>query len=91
VCKEAKKGKEEGTKLFLSSGKHLNNPRGKINLDDFQKDVLRRNLFEYFDRGEFPAAMKVTQVPEEKIAYKLSVRRYESWYIYDKKPKINSR
>jgi hypothetical protein len=41
VCKEAKKGKEEGAeKVFLSTRKHINIPKSVINLDDFQTELF---------------------------------------------------
>jgi hypothetical protein len=39
VCREAKKGKEEGTNLFLSPRRHINIPNRATSLDNFQKDV----------------------------------------------------
>jgi hypothetical protein len=30
----------------------------RTNLEDFKKDALRRNVFEYYDKGEFPTVKK---------------------------------
>jgi hypothetical protein len=38
-------------KLFLSPRKHVNIPNRATNLDDFQKYVARRTVFEYYDGG----------------------------------------
>jgi hypothetical protein len=40
IGREAKKGKGEGTEVFLSSRKHTNIPKRAKNLDNFQADVL---------------------------------------------------
>jgi hypothetical protein len=44
--------------VFLSHRKYVNISNRVINLDNFQKDVLHRTVFEYYDDGEFPAAIK---------------------------------
>jgi hypothetical protein len=39
------------------------------NVDDFEKDVLYRTVFEYYDKGEFPTVKKATFALWEKIVY----------------------
>jgi hypothetical protein len=58
--------------VFLSPRKHINIPRRATNLD-FQKDVLRVTVFEYYDKGEYLTVKKVTPALGEKIAYKGSI------------------
>jgi hypothetical protein len=40
IYREAKKGKEEGTKVFLSPRKHINIQKSMEKLDDLQKYVV---------------------------------------------------
>lgn len=43
-------------------------------MDDFDQDVVRRTVFEFYDKGEFPTAKKVQEKLMEKINYEGSVR-----------------
>jgi hypothetical protein len=80
VCREAKKGKQEGTKkVFLSLRKHTNIPKRATNLDDFQKDVLLRTVFECFAKGEFPIIKNVTLTVRGK---QNCVQRLCSYFIH---------
>jgi hypothetical protein len=54
-----KKGKEEDSeKAFLSPRKNINIPKRATNLHDFQKDILRRTVFEYYDKCKFHTVKK---------------------------------
>jgi hypothetical protein len=74
ICKEAKKGKEEGTKkVSLSLSKHINIPKRMTNLYDFKKYVSCRIVFKYYEKGELPTVKKVTLALKQKSKYKGSV------------------
>jgi hypothetical protein len=61
------RGKEKGTKkLFPSPRKHVYIQKRAKNLFNFQNEVLWRIVLEYYDKGEFPTAKKVTLALGEK-------------------------
>lgn len=39
--------------------KKHNVPKRVTELDDFQKDVVRRTVLQYYDKGEYPTAKKL--------------------------------
>jgi len=41
---------------------------------DFNQDIVRRTIFEFYGEGEFPIAQKVQEKLVEKINYEGSVR-----------------
>ena len=43
------------------------------NLDDFEKDVLRRTIYEMYDNGEFPTLKSFVRLMRDKIKYKGSI------------------
>jgi hypothetical protein len=43
------------------------------NFDDFEKDVLRRTIFGFYDNGEFPTSKKLALKLRDKINYRGSV------------------
>lgn len=74
ICREAKKAEIQGApQLFVSPRKHINTPKRVTNLDDFEKDIFRRTIFDFYDKGEFPTAKKITLALREKISYNGSV------------------
>lgn len=74
VCREVKRAQTQGAdKLFHSPRKHINVPKRVTNLDDFQKDVVRRTIFYFYDNGKFPTADKLTVLLRKKINYSGSV------------------
>ena len=38
-------------------------------LDNFEKDIVRRTVFEFYDRGEYPTINKITNLLKDKISY----------------------
>jgi hypothetical protein len=50
-----KEGKRNSAKVFLSVRQHIQILITVINLNYFQKCVLRRTVSGYYGRGEFPA------------------------------------
>jgi hypothetical protein len=62
-----KEGIRKGAeKVFMSPREHANIPKRATNLDDFQRDVLCRTIFEYYDKGEFHADKKVKFALQKK-------------------------
>lgn len=48
IIDEAKKSTHQsGAPIFKSPGKTHNKPKSKTNLDDFEKDVLRRTILQF--------------------------------------------
>jgi hypothetical protein len=72
VCREAKNEKEEGAKVFLPPRKHINCSKRVTNLNDFEKDILYRTVFEYCSKGEFLTVKKATFALREKTVHKCS-------------------
>lgn len=74
ICREAKDSFEKNLEVsFLTPGKERERPLIVTGLDDFEKDVVRRCVHEYYDRGEFPTAEKISKDLENRINYKGSV------------------
>ncbi|KAG8281855.1 hypothetical protein J6590_049919 [Homalodisca vitripennis] len=59
---------------FLSQRKQYSREKQLTVLSDFDCDLVRRTILEFYDQGEFPTAAKVRIKLEEKIEYKGSVR-----------------
>jgi hypothetical protein len=75
ICSEAKISvRQKGVPITTCPGKKHNMQTRITNLDDFEKDVLRRTIFGFCDSGEFPtAAKKLALELRDKINYKGSV------------------
>ena len=76
VCREA----EESMGDVDVPGPSFKSPRKKLirvkpvtELDDFQKDVVRRSVQEFYDRCEYPTLKKLRDILNEKINYKGSI------------------
>jgi hypothetical protein len=73
VCTEEKEGNEYGTdEVFPSPRNDTQIPYSATNKKDFQRYVLRRNVFEYYDKGN-SLLSKITPTLRERTAYKHSV------------------
>jgi hypothetical protein len=59
--------------MFMSPRKKHNMLKWVTNLDDFEKDVLRKTIFRFCDKGEFPMAKKFALDLRDKINYSRSV------------------
>jgi hypothetical protein len=46
--------------VFLSPRKHINIQKSMEKLDDLQKYVVHWTVFEYYDKGDFPAVKSKT-------------------------------
>lgn len=44
---------------FETPRKHYKRKSVHTQLDDFDKEVVRKTVFDYYDRGEFPTAKKL--------------------------------
>jgi hypothetical protein len=68
-----KQGKISTTELsvpiFKSPGKHSRKQKQVTCLDDFQKDVLRRTIFDMYDKGEYPTIKKLVNIMRGKKNY----------------------
>jgi hypothetical protein len=53
--------------MFTSPGKKHNMQKLVMNLDDLEKDVLRRTIFRFYDKGEFPKAKKLALELRDKM------------------------
>ena len=74
IVKEGKQSNKVGcASSFISPGKHRTVKKRKTNLDDFEKCVLRRTIFDLYDKGEYPTAKKLVALMRDKIEYKGSV------------------
>jgi hypothetical protein len=74
ICSEAKISiRQKGFPIFTSPGKKHNMQKRVTNLDDFEKDVLRRTIFGSYDSGEFLTANKLALELRDKINYRGSV------------------
>ena len=75
ICSEAASAVQQGNvPIFNSPGKTHNVQKTVTEVDDFQKDVLRRRILKYYDEGQYPTAKKLTFDMREEINYKGSVR-----------------
>jgi hypothetical protein len=54
ICRDAKKSSAQGDPVFVSPRKKINMQKKVTNLEDFNKDVVRRTVLDFYDRGEFP-------------------------------------
>lgn len=61
--------KASKTSSFSPPRKKYKRDKGKTELSDFEKDVVRRTIFEFYDNGEFPTCKKILLKLKEKINY----------------------
>ena len=64
---------DTGTSLFRSPVKHRKIEKWVTNLDDFEKDVLGRTIYEMYDNGEYPTLKSFVRLMREKIKYRRSI------------------
>lgn len=62
-------GSETGP-CFTSPRKTYKRIKYATDINDFDKDVLRRTVHEFYDRGEFPTSEKILSKYREKTSYK---------------------
>lgn len=63
ICSEAKEKAEESTSVMLFKSPRKGYKRAKIvsELDNFESDVDRRTVHEFYDRGEYPTVQLILQ------------------------------
>lgn len=54
---------------FSTPGKERKRKSKGTSFDDFEKDVLRRIVLSFYDRGDFPTSDKITHEKKAKINY----------------------
>lgn len=71
ICSEAKEKTEESTSVMLFKSPRKGYKRAKIvsEIDDFDSDVVRRTVHEFYDRGEYPTAQLILNALRQKINY----------------------
>jgi hypothetical protein len=81
ICSEAKMSvQQKGFPIFTSRGKMHNMQKWVSNLDDSEKDVLRRTIFGFYYSGEFPKARKLALELTDKINCIINVQNfYKHW------------
>lgn len=78
ICQEAQQSAPDDVEVQAPApGPSFNSPRKNLirvkpvtELDDFEKDVIRRSVQEFYDRGEYPTLKKLRDILKEKINYK---------------------
>lgn len=75
VCKEANTtvNEDPSDKTFSTPGKKRKRKCEMTEMDKFDEDVVRRTIFSYYDKGEFPTAEKITTDLRNSLGYKGSV------------------
>ncbi|PSN51218.1 hypothetical protein C0J52_13671, partial [Blattella germanica] len=74
IISEGKKSVlQSNVPIIKSPGKRHDRPKIKTDLDDFEKDVLRRTIMQFYDDGQYPTAKKLTMAMREKINYQGSI------------------
>jgi hypothetical protein len=66
ICRDAKKSNAQGDPVFVSPRNKINMPKKVTNLDDFNKDVVRRTVLDFYDREEFPSVKRITFALKQK-------------------------
>ena len=69
ICREAVRASFQGSPKCLSPTKRLNITSKVTDLDVFEKDVVRRTVLEFYDRGEYPTINNITNLLKDKISY----------------------
>jgi len=69
ICKEAETSKDLSAALFMSSRKNIKTSKTETNEYNFEKNILYRIMFGYYNTGKFPTLEKITLSLKEKISY----------------------
>jgi hypothetical protein len=68
VCNEAFNSSSD-SQVFASPRKAYKRKHDVIDINNFDKYVLCRTVYEYYDKGEYPTASKLRKIMEEKIGF----------------------
>lgn len=80
ICREANENlKTQGELSFESPRKKIPHKSWVTDLDDFNKDIVRRSIQEFYDRGEYPTCSKIRDILKEKINFTGGV--YSTWKV----------
>ncbi|XP_026821632.1 uncharacterized protein LOC113560022 [Rhopalosiphum maidis] len=71
ICSEAKCKAEDSTSVMVFRSPRKGYKRAKIvsELNDFDSDVVRRTVHEFYDRGEYPTTQLILNALRQKINY----------------------
>lgn len=74
ICIEANESasleEDEPRPYFRSpQKKKTSNKKPVTGMDDFNKDILRRTVHEFYDAGQFPTCAKISEALRDKIGY----------------------
>ncbi|KAF0722832.1 Uncharacterized protein FWK35_00037672, partial [Aphis craccivora] len=61
---------ESGEPSFTSPRKTFKRLKYATGIDDFDEDVVRRTVHEFYDKSEFPTSLKILSNYQEKTGYK---------------------
>jgi hypothetical protein len=61
--------------LLPPAKKHNKRKRVTLQLDNFEKDVLRKTIFRFYEKEELPTAKKLVPELRKKINHSCSVPR----------------
>jgi hypothetical protein len=68
VCNEAFNSLSDN-QVFASPRKAYKRKYDVTDMNNFDKDVLCRTVYEFYDKGEYPTASKLRKIMEEKIRF----------------------
>ncbi|KAE9524162.1 hypothetical protein AGLY_015407 [Aphis glycines] len=82
ICAEAKNSVHPKTPgadpTFVSPRKGYKRARTVSKLDDFDSDVVRRTVHEFYDRGEYPTSQMILNVIKKKTNYTGCIRSLQT-------------
>ena len=76
ICSEVRKSDElpEAGPSFTSPRKSYKRAKNVTELDDFDSDVVRRAIYEFYDKGEYPTSQLIFNSIKSKLNYSGSLR-----------------
>lgn len=78
ICAEARKSDDpetpDASPTFISPRKGYKRAKTVSELDDFDSDIVRRTVYEFYDRGEYPTAQLILNAVRKKTNYTGCVR-----------------
>lgn len=69
ICNEGDLTEVTNNLSFSSPQKNVSHAKPVTVLDDFNKDIVRRTVQEFYDRGEYPTCLKLKEILEQKIGF----------------------
>jgi hypothetical protein len=68
VCNDSFNSSSDN-QVFASPRKSYKIKHDVTDMSDFDKDVLCRTVYEFYDKGKYPTASKLKKIMEEKIGF----------------------